>query len=146
MPIAGMSSEPRAGNTNALAVSGPGSIVPLLVVETFTINASSVDTIVFTAAEAMQLYYVREVHSTVSTSGVLQIRKCTGTTAPASGTACLSSTISLSSTINTVQSGTLSATASDYTLAAGDRLALTFTGTMTGLVGCVTIYLRRVNP
>jgi hypothetical protein len=48
--------------------------------------------------------------------------------------------IDLTATANVLTSPALSATASDLVFATGDRLALLFTGTLTGLVGklCVT--------
>ena len=93
-----------------------------------------------------ELVAVSEVHSTASSSGTLQLEKCTGTTAPGSGTDLLSSTISLAGAANTVLSGTLSATRSDRIFVAGDRLALDFGGTVTGLVNAIVIiYLKRLQ-
>lgn len=107
------------------------------------ILAASVDQPVFIADRAYVVVSAKEIHSVVgSTSAAVQYKKCTGTTAPASGTAIATGTFDLTATINTTQTATLSATASDYTLAAGDKLALDFSGTLTGLVGVVTIVLR----
>lgn len=85
------------------------------------------------------------VWTTGSTSGTLQLEKCTGTTAPGSGTALLTGTVSLSGTGNTVASGTLVATVASITFAAGDRLGIVIAGTMTNLVGCrLTVALTPV--
>ena len=73
-----------------------------------------------------------------------QLTKCTGTTAPASGTALLSATIDLKTTANTTASGTLVASQSTLTFAAGDRLALDVTGTTTAVDGFFTIGYQRV--
>lgn len=107
------------------------------------LTASSVDSNVFIADRAYVIVQIEEVHSVVGgASAAVQVRKCSGTTAPASGTAVAQATFDLTATINTTQTATLSATAADYTLADGDRLAIDVGGTLTGLVGVVTIVLR----
>lgn len=93
-----------------------------------------------------ELVAVSEVHTTASTSGTLQLEKCTGTTAPGSGTDLLASTISLSGAANTVLNGTLGTTRSDRVFVVGDRLALDFGGIVTSLVNAwITIYLKRLQ-
>lgn len=109
----------------------------------FRIDANSVDGHVFIADRAYVVVSAKEIHSTAGgSSAAVQVRKCTGTTAPASGTAIAQATFDLTATVNTTQTATLSATAADYTLAAGDKLAFDFSGTLTSLVGAVTIVLR----
>ena len=85
----------------------------------------------------MRLISVNYVHATGSTSGTLQIAKCTGTQAPGSGTNLLTATIDMSATTvaNTVTAGTLIATAATLTFAQGDRVAIVIAGTLTSLVG-----------
>ena len=85
----------------------------------------------------MRLISVTYVHATGSTSGTLQIAKCTGTQAPGSGTNLLTATIDMSATTvaNTVTAGTLIATAATLTFAQGDRVAIVIAGTLTSLVG-----------
>lgn len=96
--------------------------------------------------EVYELASISEVHTTASTSGTLQLEKCTSTTAPGSGTDLLASTISLAGAANTVLTGTLGTTRSDRVFVAGDRLALDFGGTVTNYVnGWVTIALRRLQ-
>jgi hypothetical protein len=90
---------------------------------------------VFVALRACRLKAVKEVHSTASSSGTLQVEKCTGTQAPGSGTNLLTGTMTLAGTANTVVSGTLIATVASLTLAAGDRLSVVIAGTMTNLAG-----------
>lgn len=120
--------------------------VPKVIVVAKTIDANSVDGHVFIADDAYQIVKVSEIHSVVgSTSAAVDVKKCTGTTAPASGTSVFASTtFDLTATVNTTQSPALSATASTLKLAAGDKLAFDFSGTLTGLVGTVNIYLRRI--
>lgn len=109
----------------------------------YPILAASVDTPFFIAHRAFVVVSAKEIHSVVgSTSAAVAIKKCTGTTVPASGTNIATGSFDLTATINTTQTLTLSATAADYTLAAGDKLSLDFSGTLTGLVGVVTVVLR----
>lgn len=114
--------------------------------ETFTIplSASSTSQTVFTCDAAYQLVSVKESHTVASTSGTLMVEKCTGTTAPGSGTAQLSGTISLSGTANTTVAGTL-LTAPTINYALGDRVSFKLAGTMTNLANsCVTLVLKRI--
>lgn len=112
--------------------------------------ATSVDTHVFVADRAYQVMAVNEIHSVVgSTSAAVRPRKITDTSAPG---AAVSATVKelttaaadLTATINTTQALTLSATAADLLLAAGDKIALDFSGTLTGLVGVISISLKAV--
>lgn len=112
-------------------------------------QASSVaDQLFFVAPEPLEVLEVHEVHGTAGTDGsavTATIRKCSGTTALASGTDLLSTTINLKGAANTVQSPALTTTAADLLLAAGDRLAFDVTGTTTALANMVvTILVRRV--
>lgn len=99
----------------------------------------------FIADRAYQLVSAEEAHITASTSGTLQVTKCTGTQAPGSGVNMLTSTLSTAGTANTVVSGTLSGTAANTVLADGDRIALVTGGTATNYVGgALTIVLRPI--
>ncbi len=102
---------------------------------TTALTATDATRIVFVATRACQFVGVSVAFTTASTSGTLQIEKCTGTTAPGSGTSLLTGTVSLSGTANTVVSGTRVGTVASYTLAAGDRLGIVIAGTMTNLAG-----------
>lgn len=70
---------------------------------------------------------VRSVTATWGTAAgatsTIAITKETGTTAPAGGTTILAAAMDFNGTANTPVTPALSATASDYTLAAGDRLS-----------------------
>lgn len=114
----------------------------------FTMNVP-VDTNIFTADGPCEVIAVREVHSGTAASATVDVKKCTGTTAPASGTTILASTFACDSTANTVvtknAASGLSATLANRKLDAGDRLSLDVTGTLTGFVGSLTIYLKRLQ-
>jgi hypothetical protein len=133
----------------ALVVNGDGVSAQVISANdflTFRIDANSVTAPVFTADRAYQLVSVTEVHSVVSSSGTLIVEKDTGTTAPGSGTSQFVSTnsLDLTSTINTPVTQPLNATAATTLFAVGDRIAFKFGGTLTGLVGSVTIVIRPV--
>ena len=72
--------------------------------------------------------------NTASSSGTVTVHKVPSGTAPDSGTALLSSTISTAGAADTRTAGTLSATAATLELAEGDSLQLVDGGTLTSLV------------
>lgn len=100
------------------------------------LTATDVTRTLLVATRPMRLKATSVVFSTASSSGTVQLEKCTGTTAPGAGTTLLSGTVSLSGTANTVANGTLIATVASLTFATGDRLGMVIAGTMTNLVGC----------
>lgn len=84
----------------------------------------------------------KEVHSTAGSDAgavTLDLEKLTGTTAAGSGVSALASTLSLKATANTVQTATLTGTATNRTLAAGHRMALKLTGTPTAVANVSTL-------
>lgn len=112
-------------------------------------NGSLVDETFFIADRAYQVMAIREVHATAGNDAgavAAQITKDTGTAAPGAGTDLLTSTgFNMKATANTVQAGTLVGTAATLLLAAGDRLAIDFNGTLTSLAGVVvTVVLKRL--
>lgn len=103
--------------------------------------------IFFIAESPMRLASVSEVHTTLGTDAgavTLQIEKLTGTTAPDSGTALLSTAFNLKGTINTVQYGVLVSSIATI-LQRGDRLCLKDAGTLTAVAGVnVTVWLKPI--
>ena len=134
--------------TTADKLTVGGIIVPQEMPLTVDYVAATADHAFFIADQAYKVTAIREVHSTVGGSGaVMNIEKLTSTTAPGSGTNCQSTTTDLTTTINAVQTISLSALASDYTLAAGDRLGINVGGTPGSQAGTVTVYIQRIaNP
>jgi predicted membrane-bound mannosyltransferase len=114
--------------------------------------ALMVDQTFFVANRAYQVVavsFVSAVAEATAGSLSLQVVKDTSTNAPGAGTNLLTNNtnagFNCKSTANTVQTGTLSTTASDLQLAAGDRLALDFSAGATELVGVtVTVTLKRI--
>lgn len=117
------------------------------------LNADCVDRAFFVANRAYEVVAVREVHATAGNdagSVNLQVTKDTSTDAPGAGTDLLTNNtnagFNMKGTANTVQTGTLTATAASLKLAAGDRLSLDFAGTVTTLAGVVvTVTLKPVG-
>ncbi len=109
------------------------------------IDANSVDNSVFIADDNWQVTKLSAVPTVAgSTNAAVTVKKCVTTTAPASGTALHATAFDLTATTNTVQNATLVATTATLQLAAGNRLALDFSGTLTNLVGNVSIFLKRI--
>lgn len=134
-------------NSSDQVVVGPsGNVLPTA--EHFTTNldaATAVSRSMYIALAAFQLVNVSLVFGTASASGTFTIEKLTGTTAPGSGTALLTGTISTAGTANTVLNGVLIATVASLQLAVGDRLGAVFAGTETGLVGLdILVTLKRI--
>ena len=122
-----------------------GAIVPTTMYVSVPLFVTDVSKTIFIASEAVQLVSVRCVYNIVSISGTLDIEKLTGTTAPGSGTSILQSTLDLTTSANTVLSGSLTSTTANLQLAAGNRLSVKLGGTLTGLVGAtVTLGFRRI--
>lgn len=110
-------------------------------------NASSVDTAFMVAHRAMRVESIIGRVTVAGTDGgavTAVIRKVPSGTAIASGTALHSSTFNLKGTADTNQTLTISTTASDMLLAAGDALAIDFTGTLTSATGVVTVAMNVV--
>jgi hypothetical protein len=125
------------------------------IILTVLIDANSVDRQVFVAPYACRLVSVREIHSVVGgASAAVRPRKITDTSAPGAAASATvkeltTANIDLTATINVTQVATLTAIAailtnSDIYLAAGDKLALDFSGTLTGLIGVLTLHLKRL--
>lgn len=131
-------------NTDSKTVTDTVPLGTFDVVYRQNANGSLADEAFFIATRACEVVAVSEVHATAGTDvGAvnLQVTKDTGTNAPGAGTDLLTNNtnagFNLKGTANTVQAGTLTATAATKKLAAGDRLSVDFAGTLTTLAGVV---------
>lgn len=119
--------------------------VPKVVRWTMAANASIADQCFFIADQAYEFVAAFEVHSTAaSDSGAvtLDITKDASGVAPTAGTSLLASQLSMKSTANVYQVGLPGTTAQTISIAAGDRLSVNFTGTLTALAGVeVVVFL-----
>ncbi len=110
-------------------------------------EATALDAAFATVSRAYQVQSITVRPLVVGSDGgavTAQIRKVPSGTATASGTVLHSGTADLKGTINTNQSLTLSTTAADILLAAGDSLAIDVTGTTTAARGVVSVLLLPV--
>lgn len=112
------------------------------------LNSGCVDQNVFIAPRALQITRIDYSHAVAGNdagSVNLQVAKQTGTQAIGSGTNLLTNNtnagFNCKAAANTVQNGTLTGTTASLQLAAGDRLALDFSGVVTTLAG-VTLTFR----
>jgi hypothetical protein len=125
-------------------------VLPLYhhLVYVFPTNASLVDVHGFIADDDYELVSASEIHTTAGTDAgavSLDIKKCVGTEAPASGVTMLTSPFNLKATTHTVQHATLTTTGQHRKLTRGDRLAFDFIGTLTAVAGVtVRVTLKRV--
>lgn len=107
---------------------------------TVPLNAGMVDQCVFIVPYAMKVVGIQEIHATAGDDAgavTINLTKDTATTAPGAGTTIMSGTFNAKGTANVLQSATLTGTAADLTLAAGDRIGVNFTGTIATLAGLV---------
>jgi hypothetical protein len=117
------------------------------VVVRHVIAAASVDDWLFVADRAYTVVSIKEVHSVAGNDGgavTLDLRKVTAVAAPGAAAGAtvkelLATALDLKSTANTTVTGTLSATAADLSLAAGDKIGANFVGTLTTLAGGVVV-------
>lgn len=108
-------------------------------------EATPIDAPFFVAGRAYKVagIIVRPLVAATDVGAVTaQIRKAPSGTAIASGTALHASTADLKGTINTNQSLTLSATAADLAIAAGDAIGIDVTGTTLNARGVVSVLLN----
>lgn len=123
---------------------------PMQKTMTFTVcaNGSLADQIFYIAERAMTITGITEIHKTAGTNGsavTSVIRKISsgGSATISAGTALMTNTFNMKGTANTLQTATLptnddgSLNLTTLTLAAGDMLAIDFTGTLTTLAGVV---------
>lgn len=112
------------------------------------LNGDSVDQNFFIAMEPVKVLAISESHATAGTDGSAVsavVKKATGTTAIASGTAIMSNSFDMKGTANTVQNAAMATSSATVTLASGDRLGVDYTGAVTSLAGVViTLLLQKV--
>jgi hypothetical protein len=114
----------------------------------YDILAQKTDNVVFIANGPMEVTEIKcmpVVAGTDAGAVTAEVKKASGTTATGSGTAVQTATFDLKGTIYTVQTAGLSATKSVRELAAGDRLGIDFTGTLTAAEGFIQIRLKRIQ-
>lgn len=124
----------------------------LSVTHTMLLNGDCVDQTVFIADRAYQVMSATEIHAVAGNDAGavnMQLTKDTSTNAPGAGTDLLTNNTNagfdMKGTANTLQTGTLTGTAASLLLAAGDRLAVDYAGTVTTLAGvAISVVLKPV--
>jgi hypothetical protein len=131
--------------TDADSLTVGGKIIPQTLTVTWYEFGTEVAAHIWIAPRAGKVVSVKEIHSVVGGgSCTTRLRKITDTSAPgavagATVKELTTAAFDCTAVINTTQTGALSATASDYTFAAGDKISLNVGGTQTGLVGLITL-------
>lgn len=134
----------KQGADGALGIEGSaggdGGFVPV----TLNYLAATTDCTIFTADRPYTVKAIRGRVDVAGTGGACTavIRKVPSGTALTSGTALHTGSYNLVGTANAQQTLTLSTTASDLLLAAGDSLAYDLTGTATSAVGNISVLLN----
>jgi hypothetical protein len=133
---------------NSAALTTAGNATKIITSE---LLAASVDKYIYVADGAYQVTLVEEIHSVVGgASAAVRPRKilAANTSAPgaavAAGITEISASIDCTAAINVTQTPALVAVAADLLLADGDKIALDFSGTLTGLVGVLVLHLKPV--
>lgn len=99
----------------------------------------------FTADRDYEVVEVKERHTVAPTDGSVDVVKVASGTAAASGTSVLASTLPLTGTADTLQTGQISQVDGNRTLHLNDSLALNATGLLTSLQGVsIIVYLRAI--
>jgi hypothetical protein len=122
-----------------------GRIVKIIPGELITqqILASAVSQDIFVADDNYQVVSVQAVPTVIGGSGAtITVEVLTGTQAPGAGVAQLTAALALNGTAHAVVTGTL--IAAPTTMVAGNRLGIVMAGTLTGLVGTITVKIKRV--
>jgi hypothetical protein len=138
-------------SNNGAVVSAPyhflqdSNIIHDKVILNSELLAASVDKHIWACTEGRwQVSGVTEIHSVAGGSGAqVDVKVTSGVTAPASGTTQLGSVVDLTVTANTVQQKAL--IASPTVIGPGDTVALDFGGTLTALVGIISVSVKRVG-
>jgi hypothetical protein len=139
-----------------LAVTGAITASAGVTGQNFAVNyvgqttEAATDRVIFTAPVACQVVAAVEAHAVAAGgASTLQLVKDTGTGAPGAGTDLLTNNTNtgfdLNATANTVQTGTLTATASSLQLAAGDRLSIDFANAIQSTAGLnITVWMKTI--
>lgn len=115
--------------------------------------AEMVDQSFWIANDSYTVTAIRFIHAVAETTAAnlrVQVTKDSGTEAPGAGDNLLTNNSSAGfnckGTANTIVAGTLTATAADLALVAGDRLSVDFEAAATELVGVtITVSLKRTS-
>jgi hypothetical protein len=119
-------------------------VKPVLVEEiTVPLSATSPSQTIFIADDSYQVVGVQAVADVLGGAGAtVTVEVLTGVQAPGGGVAQLTAALALNGVAHQVVTGTM--IAAPTTAVAGNRIGIVMAGTLTGLVGYVTIAIQRV--
>lgn len=127
--------------------NGLGDLVTHYPPIVWKLTGTDVDTFIFTNFHTnviFRIFAIRVNTNVVGGAGAtLQVMVCPQGVAIASGIAQMTSTLDLTTTAPAKLSGALITPPTD--IGPGDSIGLDFTGTITGLVGALTVGLRRIR-
>lgn len=127
-------------------ITGAGHMIDSRKPITSLLLASSVDGYIWTNTDTDAIYNITGIASMVSTVGgssaAVVVKVCTSATAPASGVAQHSTAIDLTITAPSLVRPVITTTTP---INPGDSISLDFTGTLTGLIGNISIQIRRTS-
>lgn len=124
-----------------------GAIPPVMYVIAGTSATASINfsAPLFIADRNYEVIGVTERHEVAAVDGGLQVKKAPSGTSTSSGSDVLSSSINLTTTANTNQSGGLTGTRANLTIIKGDSVGLAATGLLTALQGVtVSVQLQAI--
>lgn len=127
-----------------------GTVVPVSyqIPGTQAQTAANFTTPFFVADRNYEVIEFAERHQVAGSDGspvTIMLNKVPSGTAPASGTNVLTATLSLKTTADTIQYGTITTTLPNFTLARGDSLSVVSAGTLTALQGVtVSVLLKAI--
>jgi hypothetical protein len=105
--------------------------------------ATSVSTSIFICDDTYQIASCTAVAETLGgAASTVTVERLTGVQVPGAGVSQLTAPLALNSVAHQVQTGALKT--NPDTFAKGDRVGIALAGTLTGLVGAVTVTLKRV--
>lgn len=133
-----MSSPLKCGNPNEI-------VIQRISIPDIILASSSSLTIIWRAPYPCQVVAIVERHSVVGGGGATaSYAKVAAGVAPGAGVGLQAAVFDLTATVNTEQTATLGSDAI-CTMAVGDCIARILSGTLTGLVGFVSIVIKRLE-
>lgn len=126
-------------------VSGAGYMIDSHKYIRADLLAGSIDNYIFTNNDPLAIFNITNIAAQIATAGgssaVVTVKVCTSAVAPASGVAQHSTPIDLTTVGPALIKPTITTTTN---INPGDSISLDFGGTLTALIGCITLQLKRI--
>lgn len=129
-----------SGTKGEIKIGGSGAIIPVQL--TFIAGQNPNNATIFTASRAMRVKdIIGSIEVASGAASTATVKKAPSGTNLAGGTALHTGSFNANGTAATNQTLTLSSTAADLEIAAGDRIGIVTTGTWTLSAGGITVWL-----